>query len=94
MPQVPVEDNSRISLRIPPAEKALLLRAVDLKRTNLTEFVIRTAVEAARAVIDEAERIQLSERDSLRVLELLENPPAPNGRLLAAAHALPGRPWE
>ena len=88
MPQVPVEDNSRISLRIPPADKALLMRAVTLKRTSLTDFVISTAVEAARTVIDQAERTQLTERDSLRVLELLENPPAPNARLLAAAHAL------
>ena len=29
-----------------------------------------------------------AERDSLRVLELLENPPAPNARLLAAAEAI------
>ena len=92
MPQVPVEDNSRMSLRIPPADKALLMRAVTLKRTSLTDFVISTAVEAARAVIDQAERTQLTERDSLRVLELLENPPAPNARLLAAAHALPVDP--
>ena len=90
MPQVPVEDNSRMSLRIPPAEKALLMRAVTLKRTSLTDFVIRTAVQAAREIIDQAERLQLSERDTLRVLELLENPPAPNARLLAAARALPG----
>ena len=49
MPQVPVEDNSRMSLRIPPADKALLMRAVTLKRTSLTDFVISTAVEAARS---------------------------------------------
>jgi uncharacterized protein (DUF1778 family) len=32
--------------------------------------------------------LQLSERDSLRVLDLLESPPAPNERLLAAARSL------
>lgn len=90
MPQVPVEDNSRMSVRIPPAEKALLMRAVTLQRTSLTDFVIRTAVAAAREVIEQAERVQLSERDSLRALELLENPPPPNERLRAAARALPG----
>jgi uncharacterized protein (DUF1778 family) len=91
MPRAPVEDNSRMSLRIPQAEKALLLRAVALRHTNLTDFVIRTAVEAARTVIEQEERIQLSGRDSLRVLELLENPPVPNARLLAAARTLPER---
>jgi len=92
MPQVPVEDNSRMSLRIPSEDKALLLRAVALKRTNLTDFVIGTAVEAARSVIEQAERVRLSSRDSLRVLDLLENPPAPNARLIAAAEALPQQP--
>jgi uncharacterized protein (DUF1778 family) len=92
MPRPTVEDNSRMSLRIRPEEKALLLRAVALKHTDLTEFVLRHAVRAAKAVIDEADRVQLSGRDSLRVLDLLENPPAPNGRLMAAARALAKRP--
>jgi len=91
MPQNLVENNSRVSLRIPAEDKALLVRAVALKRTSLTDFVIRTAVEAARTVIDQAERVMLSERDSLRVLELLENPPVPNAKLMKASHALPER---
>ncbi|MGD0775420.1 MAG: DUF1778 domain-containing protein [Candidatus Solibacter sp.] len=45
----------------------------------------------AKAVPKEADRVRLSERDSLRVLELLENPLEPNARLLAAAQALPRR---
>ena len=89
MPQLPVEGNSRMSLRIPTEEKVLLLRAVALKHTNLTDFVIRSAMEAARSVIDQAERLRLSERDSLLALDLLENPPAPNAKLMAAAKALP-----
>ena len=89
MPRLAVEDNSRMSLRIRPDEKALLLRAVALKHTDLTDFVIRHALRAARGVIAEAEQVQLSKKDSLRVLELLENPPAPNARLIAAAQALP-----
>jgi Protein of unknown function (DUF1778) len=39
------------------------------------------------AFIDEASQVQLSERDSLRVLDLLENPAAPNRKLVAAARA-------
>jgi uncharacterized protein (DUF1778 family) len=81
-----------MSLRIRAEEKALLMRAVALNHTDLTDFVLRHALSAAKAVIDAADRIQLSGRDSLRVLELLENPPAPNARLLAAAKALPLRP--
>lgn len=89
MPQVPLKTNSRISLRIPSEEKALLMRAAALQRVNLTDFVIRPAIEAARAVIEQAERIPFSARDSLSVLALLEHPPAPNAKLMAAACALP-----
>jgi uncharacterized protein (DUF1778 family) len=38
--------------------------------------------------------LRLSERDSLLVLNLLENPPAPNAKLLAAAGSLPTRSRE
>ena len=91
MPRAAVEDNNRMSLRIRAAEKALLLRAAALKQTGLTDFVVRHAVAAAKDIIAEAERVQLSERDSLRVLELLENPPEPNARLMAAAQSMPVR---
>jgi uncharacterized protein (DUF1778 family) len=89
MPRLAVEDNSRMSLRIRPEEKTLLLRAVALSHTDLTDFVLRHALQAAKAVIEQADNIHLSERDSLRVLNLLENPPSPNAKLSAAARALP-----
>jgi len=91
MPRVAVEDNSRMSLRVRAQEKATLLRAVALQHTDLTDFVLRHALRAAKAVIAEAEHVRLSERDSLRVLDLLEHPPAPNARMLAAARSLPRR---
>jgi uncharacterized protein (DUF1778 family) len=86
-----LKDNSPTSLRIRAEEKALLLRAAALDHTDLTDFVIRHAVRAAKAVIKKADHMKLSTRDSLRVLDILENPPAPNARLLAAARALPKR---
>lgn len=89
MPRVAVQDSNRMSLRIRPEDKALLVRAVSYTHTDLTAFVLQNALEAAKAVISEAERVSLSERDSLRVLNVLENPPAPNQKLLAAAQALP-----
>ena len=91
MPRPTVEDNSRMSLRIPAGEKAILLRAAALRRTDLTDFVRQHSLRAARAVIREAERLELSKRDSLRVLAVLENPPKPNSKLLAAAKSLPKR---
>ena len=89
MPQIPVETNDRMSLRIATEEKSLLMRAAALQHTNLTEFVIRNVLPVARKIIDENEQLELSERDSLHVLDLLDDPPAPNDELMAAAFALP-----
>jgi uncharacterized protein (DUF1778 family) len=38
---------------------------------------------------DTKEHMALSENDSLHVLDLLDHPPAPNKKLMAAAFALP-----
>ena len=89
MPRVAVENNSRVALRIRPSDKARIMRAVALENTDLTAFILRNALLAADAIIEQAEHVVLSERDSVRILELLDNPPAPNARLIAAAQALP-----
>ena len=89
MPQIPVENNDRISLRIASDDKSLLMRAASIQHTNLTEFVIRNVISAAQKIIDENERLDLTERDSLHVLALLDDPPAPTDKLLTAAFALP-----
>lgn len=89
MPQIPLEHNDRMAFRIAPEEKSLLMRAAALQHTNLTDFVVRNVVLLAQKVIDENERLSLTEKDSLYVLNLLDNPPAPNQKLMAAAFALP-----
>ena len=89
MPRVAVQDSERMNLRVKSDQKARLMRAASLRNTDLTDFVLRLALREADAVIDEAERINVSRRDHARVIELLENPPAPNDKLRAAAAALP-----
>ena len=81
----PLTEGGRIELRIKPEEKALLSRAAALRHQDLTGFILRTVLPAAERIIEQSERIELSERDSLRVLELLENPPKPSAKLRAAA---------
>ena len=88
MPRAAIEDNSRMNLRIRPAQKAMLMRAAALSNTDLTDFVVQNAVREAEVVIEHAEHVKLSERDSMRVLDLLEHPPMPNAKLVAAAKAL------
>jgi uncharacterized protein (DUF1778 family) len=81
------EGNNRVELRVKPAEKAILARAAALQHMDLTGFILSRLLPEARAVIERAERVALSGRDSLKVLDLLENPPKPNARLKRAAKA-------
>jgi uncharacterized protein (DUF1778 family) len=89
MPRAVIQNNYRFAMRIPPAEKARLARAAAIQNTDLTEFMLRNALNAAEVVIDKAEHITLTEEQTRFWLDLLDNPPKPNARLLAAAKALP-----
>ena len=75
----------RIELRTTKEEKRILATAAAYERVDVTSFIMRSALPAAREAVDRAERIALSERDTMRVLELLENPPQPTPALKAAA---------
>lgn len=92
MPRAVVEDNKRMTLQLGPEQKALLARAAALKYTDLTTFVTRSALRETASVIEEAERTKLSKKDSVLVLDLLENPPPANAKLRTAIAAMPQLP--
>ena len=75
----------RIELRATREEKRLLAAAAAYERLDVTSFIMRNVLPSARKVVDRAERIVLSKRDSKRILQLLENPPEPPPALVAAA---------
>jgi uncharacterized protein (DUF1778 family) len=77
--------DDRIELRATKEEKRLLATAAACERLDVTSFIMRNVLPVARNVVDRAERIVLTERDTKRVLALLENPPRPTKALLAAA---------
>ncbi|HRH86124.1 MAG TPA: DUF1778 domain-containing protein [Rubrivivax sp.] len=85
MPRAFIEDNSRLAFRVRAEDKATLMRAVAIEHTDMTDFILRHALDAARKVIEQSETVTLSARDSLRVLDVLENPPVPNAKLQHAA---------
>ena len=58
-----------------------------LVRLDLTGYIRRCVLPQAEADVSKAERLTLSERDSLRVLALLEDPPAAPDHLKRAAKA-------
>ncbi|WP_437277724.1 DUF1778 domain-containing protein [Sorangium sp. So ce375] len=77
----------RIELRATVEEKQLLTAAATYERTDVTTFVMRRVLPVAREIVEREEGMKLSERDTQRVLELLDNPPKPTPRLLKAARA-------
>jgi uncharacterized protein (DUF1778 family) len=77
--------DGRIELRTTKAEKRLLAAAAAYERLDVTSFIMRSVLPTAREVVDRAERIVLTDRDTERVLRLLESPPKPPPALLAAA---------
>lgn len=89
MPRVAIGNSERMNLRVKADQKARLLRAASLRQTDLTDFVLQPALREADAVIEEADRLRLSERDYARVMALIEDPPEPNEKLRAAAAGLP-----
>lgn len=86
MPREHVE-SGRVELRLKPEDKAVLARAAALERLDLTSFILRAALPRAQAVISESKSCACRNVNSLRVLDLLENPPDPPARLVRAAKA-------
>ena len=80
-------ESGRVEVRLRPEDKATLTRAAAIKRLDLTGYILGTVLPKAEADIAEAERLTLTQRDSLRVLALLESPPAAPDRLVRAAKA-------
>lgn len=89
MPRTAIEDNNRMSLRVRTVDKAKIMRASALSNTGMTDFIVRTAVEAAEQVIEREERILLSARDWQTALDALENPQPANDRLRRIAASFP-----
>lgn len=75
----------RLEARVSADVKAIIQHAADLTDRSLSDFVVSSALAAAKQTIEEHEVIVLSARDSVLFVEALLNPPGPNEALLAAA---------
>ena len=75
----------RLEARLTASQKELIQQAATLEGTSLTEFVVRSAQQQAKRVIEEHTLIKLGLEDSQAFVESLLNPPKPNPRMIAAA---------
>jgi uncharacterized protein (DUF1778 family) len=76
--------NSTITARVPYHLKQRWQQAAILRGITLTDFLITAANDATNDVFEEEEKIQLSERDSILLSEMLARPPKINERLSKA----------
>ena len=76
---------SRLEARISAEDKEFLKLAADLQGCSLTEFVVRSAQEAARKAVKEHQIMSLTTRDTKAFVEAFLKPPAPGKKLKRAA---------
>ncbi len=74
-----------MAARISAAEKELFKRAAYLQGCSLTEFVVRSAQEAARKAVREHQMMSLTARDTEAFVKALLKSPAPSNKLKGAA---------
>lgn len=74
----------RITASISLQAREKLRVAADLVDATLNQFVVQAALEKADKVIESELAIVLTPRESLRLLEMIENPPPRNQAFLHA----------
>jgi uncharacterized protein (DUF1778 family) len=81
------EPRTRITARVSEKVRTTLDQAAELLGSTVNQFVVQAAYQEAQRVIERETVIRLSQKDALKVLELMENPPKPNKRLRDAVKA-------
>lgn len=79
------KDTARQEARIPAQVYDMMQRAARLRGMTLTGYVLATAGEDARRVVEEAEILRISREDQIHFAEALIDPPKANARLARAA---------
>lgn len=74
----------RITARVSSEIAETLSEAADLTGTTMNNFVVQAALKEAQRVIDREKAIYISKNDAAMLLDLLDNPPAPNAALTRA----------
>ena len=78
------QTGKRLTTRITDHAQEKLQMAANLVGATLNQFIVQAALEKADQVIESETTMILTRRESLRVLELIENPPPPNAKFLQA----------
>ncbi|WP_296488389.1 DUF1778 domain-containing protein [Rhodoferax sp.] len=78
------QTGKRLTTRLTDHVLDKLQVAADLVGATLNQFVVQAALEKADKVIESESTIVLTRRESLRLMEMMENPPPRNEKFLQA----------
>jgi len=76
---------TRLVARTSTEVQEMIQRAADYSGSTLSQFLIESAMEKARNVIERSETLHLSIAGADALFEALENPPKANKKLCKAA---------
>ena len=74
--------SKRLTTRLTENVQDKLQTAADLVGATLNQFVVQAALEKAERLIESESTLVLTRAESLRLLELMENPPPRNEKFL------------
>ena len=78
------QTKKRFTIHLIDHERERLQVAAYSMGTSLSQFIVQAALEKAEQVIAAESSLVLTHRESVRPLELIENPPPRNERFLQA----------
>ncbi len=78
---------ARITTRVSENVHSVLAEAATLVGATVNQFVVQSALERAKSVIEHERFVFLSSQASKKFIEALDNPPKANEQLKAAFHA-------
>jgi len=78
-------NNQRVSARVTPKVYQTLLQAADLTGATLNQFIVQSAYEKAREVIEKEQLIRMTSRSASAFFEAFAHPPKPTAKLKKAA---------
>ena len=81
MPTAPTEKVARIEARISPELKAMFQTAADIENITLSEFLTKSARQAAQDIISNHNVLKLNAEDSRAFADAILNPKEPNEAL-------------
>lgn len=78
------QTGKRITTRVTAHVQDTLQMAANIVGSTVNQFVVQAALEKAERIIESESTIVLTRRESLRLLEMMENPSPRNERFLQA----------